>query len=191
LFNDITQKHLFERDPVLKQIAVEGVCKLLFSLKLCEQTPIPEMEAILVFLLVQLFDRTYNALNSLVRQLLSVFLKNFVLFSNQRCQLLLGAATKLVCAVFSAKYGKPVKNKARKAKAKDSDSYSDLSEDSDTQDKTTFFHICASLDSTAIASLCLALLSKEYLHENAVFKLEAEKSVDFLQRLLMLSQLSF
>ena len=114
IFNDITQVHLFERDPPLKQIAVEGVCKMMFSLKLCEQIPNEDMEAILVSLLVQLFDRKYNALNSLVRSLLSVFLKNFVLLSNQRCQLLLGAVTKLVCAVFSAKYGKQVKAQKKK-----------------------------------------------------------------------------
>lgn len=184
LFTDITQVHLFDRDPPLKQIAVEGVCKMLFSLKLCENVQDQDMEAILVSLLVQLFDRKYNALNSLVRSLLSIFLKNFVLLSNSRCQLLLGALTKLVCSVFSAKYGKSVKAQKKKKNYKQSDS--DLSDDSLEPRTTTFHEICASLDSTAIVSLSLALLSKQYLHENAVFKFENEQSVEFLKRLLLL-----
>jgi len=74
LFDLITGEYLFVKDRVLRQVTIEGVCKMMFSPKLCdEQTDQTKVEGILAQLIVQLFDKTFNWQNSLVRSILTVF----------------------------------------------------------------------------------------------------------------------
>ena len=51
--------------------------------------------------------------------------------------------------------------------------------------RVTLSRMAASLDTSAIVSLCLALTSKQYINENAVYKLQSEPSVDLFTRLLL------
>lgn len=69
------------KDRILRQITIEGICKMLFSRKLTQDADHNEMEFLLSQLIIQWFDRSFNWQNSLVRQLLNVFFKSFVLFS--------------------------------------------------------------------------------------------------------------
>ena len=93
---------------------------MLFSTKLCDENNQEHVESILAQLIFQLFDKKYNFQNSLVRSILTVFFRNFVLFSQQRCVFMLNAVTKVVYAIIRAKYGlgapvQPPKPKAGKA----------------------------------------------------------------------------
>jgi hypothetical protein len=61
------------------------------------------VESILVTLLIQLFDKKYNRQNSLVKTTLTIFFKNFVLFSLKRAVMLLNAVTKIFFSILVAK----------------------------------------------------------------------------------------
>jgi hypothetical protein len=52
LFNIITQNYLHIKEPILRQIAIEGVCKMMFSTKLCDDSDPAVVENILVTLLI-------------------------------------------------------------------------------------------------------------------------------------------
>jgi hypothetical protein len=80
-------------------VAIEGVCKMLFTTKLCEDNDSEKVEAILGQLIIQMFDRKYNWHNSFVRSLLTVFFKNFVLTSKKRGYLLMNALTKVLYSI--------------------------------------------------------------------------------------------
>ena len=54
-------------------------------------------------LLIQLFDKKYNRQNSLVKTTLTIFFKNFVLFSFKRAVMMLNAVTKLFFSIVTAK----------------------------------------------------------------------------------------
>ena len=125
----------------MRQVAIEGVCKMMFVPKLCDQNDQNKVETIIAQLLFQLFDKKYNWQNSLVRSILTLFLKEFVLFSEKRCQILLNALTKVVYSIFRAKFGVNLKKKAeakaqkavavnRKKKKKESHSSEEDSEES-------------------------------------------------------------
>ena len=63
----------------------KGVCKMMFVPKLCDENDEKKVESIITQLLFLLFDKKYNWQNSLVRSILTLFLKEFVLFSEKRC----------------------------------------------------------------------------------------------------------
>lgn len=118
-------------------MAIEGICKMMFSTKLCDDASGGQVEAILAQLLIQLFDRTHQRHNSLVRSILTVFFQNFAPFSRQRCSMLMGALERVMYGAIRAKYAKPAK-KGRAKPAKDSDSEVDsdcLSDDSEGSQK--------------------------------------------------------
>jgi hypothetical protein len=75
------EDYMVTKDRILRQITIEGICKMLFSRKLTQDADHNEMEFLLSQLIIQWFDRSFNWQNSLVRQLLNVFFKSFVLFS--------------------------------------------------------------------------------------------------------------
>jgi len=78
---------------------------MLFSRKLLTQdADHNEMEFLISQLIIQWFDKAFNWQNSLVRQILNVFFKSFVLFSQQRCELMLRALSKVVFAILESKY---------------------------------------------------------------------------------------
>jgi len=104
LYELITQEYLRVKDRVLRQVAVEGVCKMLFSTKLCDENDQGQIEAVLANLLMQLFDKKFNHQNSLVRSILTVFFQNFILFSQTRCEMMLNALTKVVYTILRSKY---------------------------------------------------------------------------------------
>ena len=104
LFSLVSREYIFVSDPLLKQVAIEGVCKMLFAKKLCEDFHRDQVEAALFYLLVQLFDKTYNSNNSLVVSILSVFFQNIVLFSKERANILVSALTKLTYSHIVSKY---------------------------------------------------------------------------------------
>lgn len=76
----------------------------MLSNKICDEGDRQQSEAILSQLLVQLFDKKFNNQNSLVRNILSVFFENFVLFSAYRCDLVINAVTKIVYSAIMAKH---------------------------------------------------------------------------------------
>ena len=80
-FDVLTNKYLIIKDKILRQVTIEGVCKMLFTPKLCDQNDPKLVEAILAQLLVQYFDREYSPKNSLVTSILTEFLRNFAPFS--------------------------------------------------------------------------------------------------------------
>lgn len=174
LFDLVTGEYLKTKDRVLRQVAIEGVCKMMFVPKLCDENDPAKVEGIIAQLLIQLFDKKYNWQNSFSRSILTLFLKEFVLFSEKRCMLVLNAMTKVIYSIFKKKYGmnpakkveqakqKPAaKNaKAKKGKRKydsdyDSEEESDFSieQESVRSDDSEFVHlatmqqICESLDS--------------------------------------------
>ena len=104
-FDILTGQYLSVRNRVLRQVSIEGVCKMLFTPKLCDQNDQRRVEAILAQLLLQFFDHTYSPKNSLVTSILNEFLKNFAPFSEQRCRMLLNAFTKIVYACMRERYG--------------------------------------------------------------------------------------
>ena len=134
LFDLITQNYMQGNDPYLRQITIEGVCKMMFSTKLCDESDPAQSEAILSSLLVQLFDKKFNNQNSLVRSILSIFFENFVLFSSKRCDMVLNAVTKLTYASIMARYrpNKAVKEKKKK-QVKQRDTSSEDSERSESE----------------------------------------------------------
>ena len=104
LFQMISLQYIFVRDPLLKQIAIEGVCKMLFSKTLFEDYSQAEVESAVCYLLIQLFDKKYNQNNSLVVNILSMFFKNVVLFSKKRVEVILNALTYVVYGHVTANY---------------------------------------------------------------------------------------
>jgi len=76
---------------------------MMFSTKLCDESDSELVESILVTLLIQLFDKKYNRQNSLVKTTLTIFFKNFVLFSLKRAVMLLNAVTKIFFSILVAK----------------------------------------------------------------------------------------
>jgi len=161
----IVEDYMVVKDRVLRQIAIEGICKMLFSRKLTQDAEHSEVEFLLSQLIIQWFDRKYNWQNSLVRQILNVFFKSFVLFSQERTEHMMRALTKVVYAILESKY--PNEKQAPKPKAKveahkpkgrrkasddDSDSayqedQSYVSDDSRCQLNQAFLEkICAELD---------------------------------------------
>jgi hypothetical protein len=105
LFDLITGTFLTIKEKVLRQVSIEGVCKMLFSTKLCDENNKQHVESILAQLIFQLFDKKYNFQNSLVRSILTVFFRNFVLFSEARCFLMLNAVTKVIYSIIRSKFG--------------------------------------------------------------------------------------
>lgn len=93
------------KDRILRQVTIEGICKMLFTPKLCDQNDPERVEAILAQLIVQYFDREYSPKNSLVTSILTEFLRNFAPFSEKRCHMLLNALTKVMYAIMREKYG--------------------------------------------------------------------------------------
>ena len=116
LFDTVTSKYLTIRQKVLRQVTIEGVCKMLFSPKLCDENDQEQVESILAKLIMLLFDKRYNLQNSFVRSVITITLRNFVLMSEKRCKLLLNALTKVIYSCIRAKYGVAVKNKAKPVK---------------------------------------------------------------------------
>jgi hypothetical protein len=100
----IVEDYLVSKDRLMRQITIEGICKMLFSRKLTQDADHNEMEFLLSQLILQWFDGRFNWQNSLVRQILNVFFKSFVLFSEQRCQLLLRALCKVIFSILFSKY---------------------------------------------------------------------------------------
>ena len=47
-------------EPILRQVTIECVCKMLFSTKICDEVSQEVVEVILVNLMIQLFDKKYN-----------------------------------------------------------------------------------------------------------------------------------
>ncbi len=101
----IIEDYMVIKDRILRQITIEGICKMLFSRKLTQDADHNEVEFLLSQLIIQWFDHRFNWQNSLVRQLLSVFFKSFVLFSQQRCELMTAALTKVIFSILESKYG--------------------------------------------------------------------------------------
>ncbi len=99
------EDYLVIKDRILRQITLEGICKMLFSRKLTQDADHNEMEFLLSQLIIQWFDRSFNWQNSLVRQLFNVFFKSFVLFSQQRCELMLRGVAKVVYSIVEINYG--------------------------------------------------------------------------------------
>ena len=116
LFDTVTSKYLTIRQKVLRQVTIEGVCKMLFSPKLCDENDQEQVESILAKLIMLLFDKRYNLQNSFVRSVITITLRIFVLMSEKRCKLLLNALTKVIYSCIRAKYGVAVKNKAKPVK---------------------------------------------------------------------------
>lgn len=168
LFEMVTNDFLKTNDRILRQVAIEGVCKLMFVPKLCDDNDPEKVEAIIAQLLFQLFDKKYNWQNSLVRSILTLFLKQFVMFSEKRCVLIMNALFKVVYSIFRQQHGviDPKKVKAKPAKkvapkkgkkktydesSEESDfsvkSYEFVSDDSEFAEKTaTAKQICEALD---------------------------------------------
>ena len=83
LFGLITgPEYQFHPNPHLRQISVEGACKMMFSKKLCDDYPNSEhIESLLAYLLVQLFERQSLRLQrqasatggGLIRSIITVF----------------------------------------------------------------------------------------------------------------------
>jgi len=48
------------KDRILRQITIEGICKMLFSRKLTQDADHNEMEFLLSQLIIQWFDRSFN-----------------------------------------------------------------------------------------------------------------------------------
>lgn len=180
---------------------------MMFSPKLCdEQTDQGKVEGILAQLIVQLFDKTFNWQNSLVRSILTVFFQNFVLFSSSRCLMMLNALTKVCYSIIRSKYqplakGKKKAKVARKKTKNDSsesefelDPSGNLSDDSEMPAaKVPFENIFKSLELAlpSVVQVVLALVNKQFVKENGVFKLDLEMSSQFLIRLILLNQEEF
>ena len=206
LFDLITRNYMQGNDPYLRQITIEGVCKMMFNNKLCDDCDPAQSEAIISALLVQLFDKKFNSQNSLVRSILSFFFENFVLVSSKRCDMVLNAVTKLAYASIMAKHrpNKAVKEKKKK-QVKHRDTSSEESERSESDfyeadgydsadsriqaSKTMMGQILSDLDLQTLVPVTMALLSKSYINNNGMYKLTEEKSVQLLYRLLMVLQL--
>jgi hypothetical protein len=60
LFDMITVDFLKTSDRIVHQVAIEGVCKLMFVPKLCDENDSKKVEAIIARLLLLLFDKKYN-----------------------------------------------------------------------------------------------------------------------------------
>ena len=104
-FEILTKKYLTVKDRILRQVSIEGVCKMLFTPRLCDQNDQKRIEAILAQLLLLFFDHEYSPKNSLVTSILNEFFKNFAPYSEQRCYMLLNAMTKVVYACMRERYG--------------------------------------------------------------------------------------
>jgi hypothetical protein len=115
--------------------------------------------------------------------------------------MVLNALTKIIYSIFRQRYGiaKPKEKAQKKAKEKkpkrrksEDEDESDfevnpyISDDSEIAEKTaTMKQICEDLDSAQIACVCLQLIMKSSINNNdAVFKMDNELSVTFIERLL-------
>ena len=63
----IFEDYIVIKDRILRQITIEGICKMLFSRKITLDADHNELEFQLTQLIIQWFDRKFNWQNSLVR----------------------------------------------------------------------------------------------------------------------------
>ena len=56
----IVEDYMVIKDRILRQITIEGICKMLFSRKLTLEVDHNEMEFLLSQLIIQWFDRRFN-----------------------------------------------------------------------------------------------------------------------------------
>ena len=190
---------------------------MMFSTKLCDESDSQLVESILVTLLVQLFDKKYNRQNSLVKTILTIFFKNFVLFSLKRAAMMLNAVTKLFFSIVTAKENikvgqsnvrkeAPKRKVVKRGRKKESSSEQSEESESEFDEKVIMYDsddsytaernvalmkILKSLDTTSVVSVVLALLNKQYIDQNGVYKLQEEFSVELLYRLLIIQSNTF
>lgn len=190
---------------------------MMFSTKLCDESDSQQVESILVTLLIQLFDKKYNRQNSLVKTTLTIFFKNFVLFSFKRAVMMLNAVTKLFFSIVTAKEDikvgqanarreAPKKKIVKKGRKRDSSSEQSNTSESEFDEKALVYDsddsysaernislskIIKSLDTTSVVSVVLALLNKNYIDQNGVYKLMDELSVELIFRLLIFQTNTF
>ena len=110
---------------MLRQITIEGITKMLFSIKISNQlqtkTPKQKIEnadeeeqemvsdeqeqgengviTVMSQLLIQWFDFKFNWKKSLMRQTLNLFFQHFILFSTQRRELMVQSLLRVVYSV--------------------------------------------------------------------------------------------
>ena len=96
VYDLIIGKYIMSENIFLRQLAIEGIIKMLSSQKLLTDPEDEEGEYLLFNLMVQYFDKKFNILNSFIKQSLNLFFKTYHLFSEQRCINLKNAISKLV-----------------------------------------------------------------------------------------------
>jgi len=135
----IVRSFIYAPEKHLRQLTIEGVAKLLFSIniskaaeaqavqpsqgqdaedekKLAEPSGDEVLIVLISHLIIQWFDKKYLATQSsqlygakssrtsIVKQALDVFFRNYILFSQHRCQIVLQALLRIVFAVIQAKF---------------------------------------------------------------------------------------
>ncbi|CDW89230.1 at hook motif family protein [Stylonychia lemnae] len=204
----IVEDYMVIKDKILRQITIEGICKMLFSRKLTLNTDNEEMEFLLSQLIIQWFDKKFNWQNSLVRQILNTFFKSFVLFSQQRCEIMLRACMKIIFSIMESKYNeikkiknvkkksanqtqiqKPKNNKKRLFECDDDDD--DESEDFSVDEEDFYSddsrcgsqqalmqNIVKELDPIQITKIFMLLLSRDYINQNAAKEFKLNKDLN-------------
>ena len=141
---------------------------------------------IISHLIIQYFDKKFSAHKQLVRQVLSLFFKNYVLFSESKCDLMLQAQIRVAYSIMVSKYEerqiKPAKKKKpRYGKGDSDDSDEDFVLDKSVQSSTANMEdICESLDIVKISGLFMMLLSNSYISQKSPEIKKMTQSFDLL-----------
>ena len=96
LFRILTSFYLRHSDALLRRLTAEGVCKMFFTLDLCEESESQATEAILATLILVSQLDPASEVNT------SIFLSNFTAMSPFRCRLARNALTKVLFSVIFA-----------------------------------------------------------------------------------------
>lgn len=130
-----------------------------------------------------------------------MFLRHYILYSQQKCQVMLQALLRVVYSVIHANYESEAIPKIEKVELQRAPQHGD--DDSEVDEyapiethvvnQASLETICASLDLTQICQAFLMLLSKNHINENAPaeFHLKRALGVDFLLNLMTMTQKMF
>ena len=128
--------------------------------------------SIISHLIIQYFDKKFSVHKQLVRQVLSLFFKNYVLFSESKCDLMLQAQIRVAYSIMVSKYEerqfKPAKKKKPKYGEDSDNSDDDFVLDKSVQCSTANMEdICENLDIVKISGLFMMLLSNSYISQKS------------------------
>lgn len=188
----IISNFLYCHNLPLRQVAVEGVIKLMFSIKGTDMADPQQRDvsiAIISHLVIQLFERKYlqsRGDQNVIKQSLNMFFKSFGLYGEQKCDLILAAILRVVYAMFALDGTKKVR---KEALAADDDSDAAYGAPEEVALRAELSTLVCNLDFHQIFTAFAMILSQQYINDSAPpeFKIKRPLTVELSMNLFAMA----